>query len=261
MTPAPVTPHTPARTIDEVIARLTGVIDVARREPKPMGRLGYFAALYRKVTISVKEGIHAGRFEDGARMERLDVNFANRYLEAYDLHRNGQIPTQSWQVSFEAARHWRPIVLQHLLLGINAHINLDLGAAAVETCPGDELQPLQHDFNEINKILASLVQPVQDAIGGVSPWIGFLEKIDPSADDAIINFSMDRARASAWNFAVRLNSLEGDERSAAVKMRDQGVAKLGQRVYKPRRFILPLGLLAIRLRESNDIAKVMDSLS
>jgi hypothetical protein len=72
---------------------------------------------------------------------------------------------------------------------------------------------------------------------------------------------MDRARASAWNFALRLNSLEGDERIAAVKMRDQGVAALGHRVYKPGRFILPLGLLAIRLRESNDIAKVMDSLN
>jgi hypothetical protein len=258
MTPAFAIAHTPARTIDEVIARLTDIISLSRQEPS---RLGFFAALYCKVTISVREGIRRGRFEDGARMERLDVNFANRYLEAYELHRRGEQPTASWRLSFDAAERWRPIILQHLLLGINAHINLDLGVAAVETCPGDQLLALKHDFDEINRVLAELVQPVEDAVSGVSPWVGFLEKIDPSADDAIINFSMDRARASAWNFAVRLNSLEGDERSAAVKMRDQGVAKLGQRVYKPRRFILPLGLLAIRLRESNDIAKVMDSLS
>ena len=44
----------PAKNIDEVIARLTGIVDVSRREP---GRLGYFAALYRKVTISVKQGV------------------------------------------------------------------------------------------------------------------------------------------------------------------------------------------------------------
>ena len=30
------------------------------------------------------------------------------------------------------AGRWRPIVLQHLLLGINAHINLDLGVTASE---------------------------------------------------------------------------------------------------------------------------------
>jgi hypothetical protein len=74
----------PAKNIDEVIARLTDIIDISRQEP---GRMGYFAALYRKVTIKVKQGVLNGRFEDGARMERLDVNFANRYLEAYERRR------------------------------------------------------------------------------------------------------------------------------------------------------------------------------
>src|SRR5215475_8321232 len=220
----------PAQSIDEVIARLTDIIDISRQESS---RLGYFAALYRKVTAGVKQGILDGRFEDGARMERLDVNFANRYLEAYDLHRKGAVPTASWQVSFEAAAHRRPLILQHLLLGINAHINLDLGVAAVETSPSGQLESLKHDFELINKILADLTQPVQDAVGEVSPWIGLLEKIDPSADNAIINFSMDRARASAWGFAVELNSLGGNERIAAVKLRDQEIAALGRLVYKP----------------------------
>jgi Family of unknown function (DUF5995) len=248
----------PAKNIDEVIARLTDIIDISRQEP---GRMGYFAALYRKVTINVKQGILNGRFEDGARMERLDVNFANRYLEAYELHRKGEIPTGSWQVSFEAARHWRPLILQHLLLGINAHINLDLGIAAVETSPGDQLAPLKHDFDMINRILAELVQPVQDEIGEVSPWIGFLERIDPSADDAIINFSLERARSSAWNFAVRLNSLGENERIAEVKLRDLEISALGRLVYKPLGVLLNLGLLAIRLRESNDVSRVIDTLS
>src|SRR5215813_5956024 len=35
----------PAQSIDEVIARLTDIIDSSRKEP---GRLGYFAALYRR---------------------------------------------------------------------------------------------------------------------------------------------------------------------------------------------------------------------
>jgi hypothetical protein len=248
----------PAENIDEVIARLTDIIDISSREP---GRLGYFAALYRKVTISVKHGILNGRFENGARMEMLDVNFANRYLEAYELYSKGETPTASWQVSFEAAGHWRPLILQHLLLGINAHINLDLGIAAAETSPGDQLPSLKQDFDMINKLLADLVQPVQDKIGEVSPWIGFLERIDPSADDAIINFSLDRARSSAWNFAVRLNSLGENERIAVIKQRDQEIAALGRLVYKPPGVLLNLGLLAIRMRESNDVSRVIDTLS
>src|SRR5262249_54352624 len=163
----------PAQSIDEVIARLTDIIDISRQESS---RLGYFAALYLKVTVSVKQGVLNGRFEDGARMARLDVNFANRYLEAYELHRKGEAPTASWQASFEAARHWRPLILQHLLLGITTHINLDLGIAAVEASSGGQLSSLKHDFDLINKVLADLVQPVQDEIGEVSPWIGLLEK-------------------------------------------------------------------------------------
>jgi hypothetical protein len=246
-----------AQSIDEVISRLTGIIDISRKETS---RLGYFAALYRKVTVMVKQGILNGQFEDGARMERLDVNFANRYLEAYDLHRKGEVPTASWQVSFEAAGHWRPLILQHLLLGINAHINLDLGIAAVETSPGDQLASLKHDFELINQILADLTQPVQDEIGEVSPWLGFLEKIDPSADNAIIHFSMDRARASAWNFAMMLNTLGGNERIAVVKLRDQKIATLGRVVYRPPGLLMNLGLLAIRMRESNDVARAIDAL-
>jgi hypothetical protein len=247
----------PAQNIDEVITRLTDIIDISRQEAS---RLGYFAALYRKVTVSVKQGVLNGRFEDGERMERLDVNFANRYLEAYDLHRKGEIPTASWRVSFKTAGYWRPLILQHLLLGINAHINLDLGIAAVETSRGNKLATLKHDFDLINQILADLVQPVQDEIGAVSPWIGFLEKIDSGPGDAIINFSMDRARASAWDLALRLNSLGGNERIVAEKLRDQEIAALGRLVHKPPGILLNLGLLAIRSRESNDVARVIDEL-
>lgn len=247
-----------ANTIDEVIARLTEIIDASRRQPS---RLGYFAALYRKVTIKVKEGIANNVFQDGERMARLDVIFANRYLEAYDLHRQGKQPTAAWQVSFEAAEQWRPLILQHLLIGINAHINLDLGIAARQTSPGEQLQALQSDFQKINDILFSLVQPVQDEIGEVSPWIRFLEKIDPSANDAIINFSMKVARDSAWRFALRLNSLDEKELPGAIERRDQEIAKLGQLVVAPPGVAFKAGLLMIRLRESSDIPRVIDVLS
>lgn len=247
-----------ANTIDEVIAQLTAIIDESRRQPS---KLGYFAALYRKVTIRVKEGIQQGRFQDGARMQRLDVVFANRYLTAYEQQKQHQQATESWRVSFEAATEWRPLILQHLLVGMNAHINLDLGIAAQQTCPGAELPPLKQDFDTINTVLAELVQPVQDEIGKLSPWIGFLEKIDPSADDAIVNFSMRVARTSAWNFALRLNALDAKERSGAIQKRDHEIAELGRLVVHPPGILFKLGLTAIRLRESSDIPRVIEVLS
>src|SRR5258705_13901399 len=81
----------PARSIDEVISRLDAIIGraIIERAIVERDRLGFFAVLYRTVTAAVRDGIAAGRFEDGPRMERLDIVFANRYLQAFDLHRRG----------------------------------------------------------------------------------------------------------------------------------------------------------------------------
>ena len=57
-----------ASTIEEVLVAIDGAV---ARALEAGSRLGYFAALYRKVTAKVKEGIAVGFFDDGERMERL----------------------------------------------------------------------------------------------------------------------------------------------------------------------------------------------
>src|SRR5262245_58288181 len=103
-------------TIDEVLAELDQKIRWAREE---RNRLGFFAALYRNVTRKVKEGIAAGLFEDGARMEKLDVIFATRYLTAFESFQRGEPLTKCWLVAFKLASKWKPIILQHLLCAMN----------------------------------------------------------------------------------------------------------------------------------------------
>lgn len=247
-----------ATTIDEVIQQLDDIITRSIRE---QSRLGFFAALYRKVTVKVKEGIAEGRFEDGPRMERLDVTFASRYLEAMNQFRLGQRPSLCWLASFKAAASQRPIILQQLLIGMNAHINFDLGIAAAEVSPGDELPSLEHDFNEINTILAGLVGQVQSEIEEVSPWIRFLDNVDPKADTAIINFSMDKARACSWDLARKLAPLSPNQWKLHLDLRDVEATALAELVRHPIGPILKLGLLVIRSRESNDIARVIDVLN
>src|SRR5215211_5307572 len=115
MTAQPARETGPARTIDEVIEYLDEIIARSQREKS---RFGYFATLYRNVTVEVKRGIASGRFEDGPRMERLDVNFANRYLTEFDCYRRGEPASRCWITAFKAATRWPPIVLQHLLIGM-----------------------------------------------------------------------------------------------------------------------------------------------
>ena len=107
-----------AQTIDQVIAQLDDAVAWSRQRKS---RLGYFAALYRRMTQEVKNGIAQGRFQDGARMEKLDVIFANRYLAAFNQRRLRRKPTQAWQAAFVQASDRSVLILQHLLLGMNAH--------------------------------------------------------------------------------------------------------------------------------------------
>lgn len=247
----------PAETIDDVIHALDGIIDWAWQQKS---RAGYFAALYRRVTRSVKDGIGAGRFQNGPRLEKLDVIFANRYLKAYEQFRSGQRPTLSWQVAFNAASRWYPIVVQQLLVGINAHINLDLGIAAAQTAPGDQLPGLQTDFNQINAVLAELVGTVEKEIGEVSPLIDWLQRFDLRTETRIINFSLTVARDAAWKVATEVAATPPDRMDSAIAEVDLRTSLLGKLVISPPKLV-KLQLLPIRALESNNVRKVLDVLT
>ena len=84
----------PLNTIADVIA----AIDVIVKDCEiTQNRAGYFAALYKRMTIAVSEGIKNGAFDDGVRMEKLDVCFAQRYLSAWQCYRQHQPCSASWQ--------------------------------------------------------------------------------------------------------------------------------------------------------------------
>jgi hypothetical protein len=247
---------TSAQTIDEVIARLDRIIAVARSRGS---RDGYFAALYKRVTIGVRDGIARGEFQDGARMARLDVSFANRYLDAHARREAGLPTTQCWQTAFDAAASWRPIVLQHLLLGINAHINLDLGIAAARTAPGAELPALRSDFERINTILAELTTSVRRELEQIWPLLRWVDALANPEEDAVIGFSMRVARDCAWSFAERLAPLGLPQQEALIADTDCSVSALGHLIRDPGLW-LRTELLLVRLGERGGVAHIIDVL-
>jgi hypothetical protein len=222
-------------------------------------RLGYFAAIYRKATAKVAEGIGTGLFDDGERMQRFDVAFARRYLDALAAYERGEKPTRSWEEAFRAAEGSRPLILQHLLVGISAHVNLDLGITAAAIAPGRDLPGFRRDFDRINEILASLIAGVLRDIGEVSPWIRLLDRIGGRHDDEVIRFSIEVARAEAWRFATELAPLDPDHWPGPIGARDARMARLAGRILNPG--WLSVGLLVIRARESNDVRRNIEVLN
>jgi hypothetical protein len=247
-----------ATTIDEVVDIMDHIVHDCMSKND---RLGFFASLYRTTTIVVRQRCNEGFFEDNDRMRYLDVVFANRYFEAYDAHCNGTgKPTDSWQVSFDAARKGNLIILQHLLLGMNAHISLDLGIATADVANGKLTPSLERDFNRLNNILAGLIDRVQEEVGRVSPLLRVLDSLAWRTDETFISYSINTARDSAWKFAEDLVMCPEHEREEAILERDRKVATFARIIGGNRWYIAPL-LWVVSMSESKDARHIVQQLS
>lgn len=240
-------------TINHVLEKLDEII---RENEQKEDALGYFAILYRRVTLEVKEKIEAGYFEDPGRMELLDVIFAKKYIDAYSNFRMGKKVTQSWDKAFHLSGEYWPIILQHLLIGMNAHINLDLGIAAAQVSGKGNIEDLRNDFFKINEILASLVDEVQHNLSAVWPPLKKILQKTGQYDNLLVDFSMKTARDGAWNFAKTLANTPDTGKEGCVKIRDQAVAGVSEIITNPKLGVrLLLGI--IRLGETGTVSEKM----
>lgn len=115
----------PRRQLETTLIDLDAIIDQTRLDSS---EVGIFLSMYRSVTAEIRDAVRSGFFDDGAAMEHLAVTFADRYLDAYRRWCRAEMIRDSWRVAFEAATDGRRrMVVQHLLAGINVHINRHRG--------------------------------------------------------------------------------------------------------------------------------------
>jgi hypothetical protein len=237
------------RTIEEVLTALRSVVHDAAASGD---RTGLFATVYRQVTAAVAQGIRDGLFDDAERLSRFDAVFATRYLRALAAWRADEDPGRSWRLAFRAARDDGPVLVQHVVLGVNAHINLDLAVAAAEAAPGEQITGLKDDFERINDVLVDVLCRLQGALGELSPLLDKLDGVLGRIDEEILGFAVQRARAEAWEAAVLLAGQSGAARQATVRMLDRYAYGLGRIVLAPP-FPAPAALQVVRFAERTPV--------
>jgi len=246
----------PAKTIDEVLKELDLIIDSTIAENS---YLGIFAYVYRRTTAQIKQAIHEKQFEDNERMELMDVAFANLYLSAYQKYTDNQDCSASWKAAFKA-KHDKITIIQHLILGMNAHINMDLGIAAATFAPGLSMTALKNDFMKVNQILNDLTNEMQDRVAKVSRLMVVLDWMGKNSDELIVNFSMVKAREQAWNLACVLAELSESERNSLIEVTDQSIAKLGSMIKSPPGKLLKMALKLVAYFEEKNIKTIISRL-
>ena len=243
--------------IDEVLTHLETTIDDSRTSSN---RLGFFPAVYRQITYRVKQGIETDLFDNGSRMDSFATQFANRYFQALESYQNGRNLSRSWKVAFETANESNVLILQHILLGMNAHINFDLAVVTAEIGASSSLPDIEADYNKINDILESVLDEIQERINQLSPLFDILDRIGGSKDEAVANFSIKKARQKAWEKATVLAGLPSSLWPPTINLLDTEVAFLARLVANPGG-ILGKAIEVVQWTEEDDISKIIDILS
>jgi hypothetical protein len=261
LTPLPPIPT--VTTIDEVVAAIEGIIawSIANES-----RLGYFAALYKRITIAIRTAVAQNLFQNGPRMELFDVTFASRYFAALNGYFHpGAFPQPShcWRVAFDGAALPEPIIVQHMLAGVNAHIDLDLGIAVEQVAPGPKLPSIHTDFNTVNQVLAAQVNGVVDEIDDLSPVLSDIYDVLMKNEIDLIGDALLIFRDGAWRFAELLAAEPPFAHPPTIMIKDLEVAKFGTLILYPPPLLASI-VAAIASKESRDIVhniQVLDAIA
>ncbi|AZB31020.1 DUF5995 family protein [Chryseobacterium balustinum] len=244
------------KTIEEVLKKLDEIILWSKADQSP---IGYFACTYRMMTAQVLKGIQQKKFEDNSRMTLLDIDFATRYLDAWENYSKGKKCTNSWYLAFEAAKNKDLLILQHIFLGMNAHINLDLGISAASIMPYRKINPLKKDFENINSVIASINQNVQDSLNKICYPINLIDKLSNGKDNAVLDFAISKARDTSWATAVISSNTPNFLKESVINIVDYAAAKVASQILNPK---LLSSTLAKELKkcESSDVVKNIEIL-
>jgi len=205
--------------IDALIERMQALLEPLRAAGDPRQ---YFHAVYLRTTIAVAEAIRGDGFIDPAWAERWDVTFADLYLDALQAAMSGEQPTRPWQIAFGAPRDLP--ALNHVLLGMNAHINFDLPQALVTVISDEEfddpalLARRKQDHHAIDRVLTARVAAEDDELVSVSGPGSTLDRLLRPLNQRASQRFLRESREKVWANAVMLSQArrQGSQTYAAV---------------------------------------------
>jgi hypothetical protein len=143
------------------------------------------------------------------------------------------------------------------MLGINAHINLDLAIATAEVAPKESIFAIKNNFNKIKTILSDMINSAQIRLEKVSPAIKIIDWIWGRNDEKNAGFAINKVRDLAWSTAQKLAFADDDEFAEKFKIHDEIVYIIAKGIAQPPGILMNIGLFFIRLREEKNVSKAI----
>lgn len=185
-----------------------------------------FLSCYSMMTRNMLTAIERGEFDDAEWVSTLLHRFADYYFDALDAY--DQQPEGSpavWQFTFESALRPGTHVLQHLILGVNAHICFDLVFALVDVLRpeweqlSDEGRQMRYrDHCRVNDVIYRTIDAVQDqVVERFSPAMNAVDHVFGTLDEWLLGRLITNWREQVWAFAAQLMQCDCDADSLRVR--------------------------------------------
>jgi hypothetical protein len=203
-------------------------------------RRSIFLGCYALMTGNMLDALETGRFADNDWVARLLDRFAAYYFDALDLYEAHRPDTPHvWKLAHDAAQREHVMTVQHLLIGVNAHINYDLVFAVAElllpewhALDAEQREQRHADYNLVNAIIGETIDRVQDQILEVrSPWLDVIDKLMGPVDEWLISEVIAHWRDDVWRQAMRyVESTTPEEREALRHHIEAEALRLGHAI-------------------------------
>ncbi len=207
---------TPFQTLDDVV---DGFGHLEQGFRAATDRRSVFLTLYGIVSAEMRDRVRAGAFEDNEWVHRYAVAFANLYRTALDDYTAGNLPAvpKAWRLCFDTAQRRDGLVLQDMLLGVNAHVNNDLALALASISIDADREARYRDHAAVNAVLGSVTERATQRLTALyAPGFKSMDDCAGQIDELLSGFSLQIARESAWEGAVALTNARGPRERALV---------------------------------------------
>lgn len=124
-----------------------------------LANLQFFNITYFIITKNVFAKTGSGYFSEEATLKALDINFARYYFDALKQYCIGQKTTPAWEVMFDFCKKDNSLPLIYLALGVNAHVNNDLGLSLFDVVKETDFKT---DFDRVNPVIYNSLDEVID---------------------------------------------------------------------------------------------------
>lgn len=176
-------------TLDELISRLHSV---SVRYDDRRSRLALDPAILASLMVKVS----AATFDDPAWISRILLGLGNLYLSRITCFDDGRFEAlpECWYVAFQSASSGQNLLVQDVLLGLNARLQFDLTLTLFDAGPGNVA-----DFEKLHAILRTEIIALETSLmTHYNHRFPMPNLIAAPLQGILGEFAFDRAIDSAW---------------------------------------------------------------